>query len=531
MNLSLGRLRIGKVDGKHEYLTPVEERDFIVYDAFMLPEAVQPERMYNGDVFFLEGFRGTGKTSLLRWHAEDRRRAGCLTDFVLFKTDLNESQRLHISKEVGVSWADIDSARMEIAQDFKSAWTWFIVHKFGEILKSNPGVILPDSVSVVDRVLRLLGMQDENVFKKAMGFMPRLDGATIKIRADGGFFEAELGANIVKAGGNVETTLHAINMRIIELLSSIKLKNPIFIYFDELEAFYHTPEQHRRDQSMVRDLLFAVDILNVRFHKAGATLNTLAAVRSEVLASMGALGQEVDRLVHDRGFHIAWHYANRSMMHPLMQIIRRKLEASERAEGLSENKTDIFQRYFPKQINGEPIEVFMLDRSFYKPRDVVWRLSLAQKFFATESFFSEKVLIETEREYSGKLWDEVRYELSATYSEMEVNAIEGIFTGGATAFELDDIEAKVGERAKASSVLRQLLERRSVTDILHDLYRLGAIGNSFRAGTTGNIPRSRWAFRGDPSLLPDKRMVLHSALVKRLSAVAARRRGKRAGNR
>lgn len=526
MVLSLRQLRIGKVDGKHEYLTPVEERDASVFDAFLMPEAVEPGRMHNGDVFFVEGFRGAGKTSLLRWHAQDRRKTGCITDFVLFKSDLSEVQRMHISKEIGVSWTDIDSSKMEIAQDFKSAWIWFILHKFGENILENKESYSKESQVLVGRIFRLLGFDDDSVLQKAIGFMPRLEGAKIKIRGDVGFFSAELGADLKVKGDLGETTLDSLNRKLIKLLSGVKLLRPIFIYFDELEAFYHTEEQHRRDQRLVRDLLFSVDSINTAFSKAQVPLNVLAAVRSEVIDSMGALGQEVDRLVHDRGFHISWHHANRSLRHPLIQMVSRKLLASEQAAGIATDGS-VFGRYFPNFVNGESIDVFLLDRSFYKPRDIVWRLSLAQRFFPDETIFSAKVLHDTEVEYSSKLWDEVRYELSATYSELEIDAIEGAISGGSVAFEYEQIEAVFSRRSEISSVLRSLLQKRTVADILKDLYRLGAIGNSYRAGTTGNVPRSRWSFRGDPVLLIEKRMVIHSALVKRLSVVAPRRRGTR----
>lgn len=149
MTLKLSQLRVGKIDGKHEYLTPVSERDRTVFDAFLIPEAVDTERMHNGDVFFVEGFRGTGKTSLLRWHAEKMRENGAATDFVLFKTDLTEAQRLHISKEVGISWTDVDAKTMEVAQDFKAAWTWFILHKIGENIKSNPELYIRNGVKQI----------------------------------------------------------------------------------------------------------------------------------------------------------------------------------------------------------------------------------------------------------------------------------------------------------------------------------------------------------------------------------------------
>ena len=245
---------------------------------------------------------------------------------------------------------------------------------------------------------------------------------------------------------------------------------------------------------------------------------------------MGALGQEVDRLVHDKGFLISWHHAKRSVSHPLMEIITRKIQMSEKESGLEQSESPLAS-YFPEQIDGVAIEAFLLDKSFYKPRDIVWRLSLAQKLFPNETFFSRDVLHETESEYSSKLWDEVRYELSATYSDDEINSIEMVLAGGASAFEIGQMEHRFEQAVQYSKTVAALLERRSVREILIDLYRLGAIGNAFRTAATGSQVRNRWIFRGDSTLLTEKRMEVHSALLKRLSVVVARRRGSRGGQR
>ncbi|MDG3439789.1 P-loop ATPase, Sll1717 family [Nitrospirillum amazonense] len=528
MVLALRKLQVGKVDGKHEYLTPINERDSTIFDAFLIPEIVEPDRMHNGDVFFVEGFRGTGKTSLLRWHAESVRRKGCVTDFVLFKTDLTESQRMHISKEVGVSWSDIDAKSMEISQDFKASWTWFVLHKIGENIKNFPDIYEYGSAGSISKVVQLLGLDDDSILKKAIGFMPKLDGAHVKVRGNAGFFEAELGADFKRSGDGGEVSLDSLNKKIEKNLSKINFVKPIYIYFDELEAFYHTKEQHKRDQRMVRDLIFSISNLNNVFRSSKLPLHILAAVRSEVIDTMGSLGQEVDRLVHDRGFLISWHHSNRSLYHPLMQMIAKKITASEKAAGV-EVSADALQSYFVPQVNGESIDAFLLDRSFYKPRDIVWRLTIAQRLFPNEILFSDKVLRDTEIEYSSKLWDEVRYELSAIYSDVEVDLLEDVFSGGSASFEFSQIENRFFEKARLSSALAALIGKRSVREILSDFYRIGAIGNSFRAGSTGTDMRNRWSFRGDPTLLVDKRMVIHPALLKRLSAVSTRRRGVRGG--
>lgn len=526
-NLKLRQLRIGKVDGKHEWLTPTNQREEAAFDAFLIPSSVDPARMHNGDVIFISGFRGTGKTSLLRWHAEQQRRLKHATDIVLFKSDLTEQQRANISNEVGVSWTDVDSKAMEFSQDFKDSWAWFILHKIGENLKRDPD-LYEDYDSSVPKILKLLGLGEESPFRKMLGYMPKLEAASIKLKADLQFFEAELGGDFKKDGEFGKVTLNALVSRVRERVLSLEFRKSLFIYFDELEAFYHSPEQHRRDQRLVRDLLFSIGNLSDLFRARSIPIHIIAAVRSEVVSAFGTLGQEVDRLVHDRGTLISWHHAKRSVTHPLFEIVRRKLNISEKLEGITPS-SDPVAAYLPAAVNGEPIDEFMLDKSFYKPRDIVWRLSIAQQLFPEAENFKGDVLRETEIDYSNKLWDEVRYELGATYSDDEVDMIEGVISGGAASFDISQIQEKFDKVSHYSQKMGELLYRRSVREIMHDLYRLGAIGNSFRIGTSGNTMRNRWAFRGDPKLLDDKRMVIHPALNKRLSTVASRRRGHRGG--
>ncbi len=81
---------------------------------------------------------------------------------------------------------------------------------------------------------------------------------------------------------------------------------------------------------MVRDLIFAISSLNELFRENDVPIHLIGGVRSEVIDNLGALGQEVDRIVHDKAVTIAWHYANRSLNHPLFDIIRNKIQASER---------------------------------------------------------------------------------------------------------------------------------------------------------------------------------------------------------
>lgn len=182
-------LKLGMVDGKFEYVVPKDEQDQRFYDAFLIPENVDTDSFNNRATYFVEGFRGTGKTSLLRWISEQKRKSGYSTEFTLFKSDLPEDRRVDLSSQVGVTWLETDKNTMEFSQDFKTSWEWFIFHKLGEVLLRHPTAFAANEYA---DFIRLLGLKS-SVFQKVMGFLPKLEKLNVEIGADLDFFEAKLG--------------------------------------------------------------------------------------------------------------------------------------------------------------------------------------------------------------------------------------------------------------------------------------------------------------------------------------------------
>jgi hypothetical protein len=238
-----------------------------------------------------------------------------------------------------------------------------------------------------------------------------------------------------------------------------------------------------------------------------------------VLDALGSKGQEVSRIVQDCGVNIAWHFATKGLNHPLFQMIRRKIWASEERHGLKLTP-DPIQYYFPRSIEGVSLEDFILDQSFYKPRDIVWRLAVAREQFPNSTFFDAVVLAKTDIHYSGKMWEEIMYELNAMYTNDEVAVIEKLFFAQHAFFDLADVADRLQQQSVMSPVADKLFRRRGVRAILQDMYRLGAIGNVYRVA---NQPRHRWVHRGEAGLVENFRMQLHPALTRRLSAYYERR--------
>ncbi|MGE0700824.1 MAG: ATP-binding protein, partial [Hyphomicrobiaceae bacterium] len=402
-------LHLGKVDGKHEFTESGTKAQYF-FDAFLIPESINVDDFLVGDRFIISGFRGTGKTSLLRYLAKQLNDGGGIGQIVLFKTGLSETQKIEISRLSQASLEELISEKIEIAQDFKDAWRWFFHKKIGELLKDKMEIARNNRL--LQSYLELLGLNDTPWFEKIMGGFPKLEGTKVKIRGKMPFLEASVEGKIPSGDTGNSILFSEVVNKLDEMIARIGLSRLIYIYVDELEVFFHTQEQYRRDLRLVRDLLFAAEKMVQIDARAKIGLRVCVAVRSEVLDALGAEGQEVTRLAHDCGVNIAWHYAKRGLDHPLIEMVRKKVWASEKSAKI-ELSEDPIETYFPTSVKGIPLDAFLLDQSFYKPRDLVWRLTIAQRFSPAASKFDEQAFTQTDVDYSAKLWDEILYELSA----------------------------------------------------------------------------------------------------------------------
>lgn len=505
-------LKLGKVDGKADF-SDAKARSSAFRESFLMPENVRFEDFDTGDRYFVQGFRGTGKTSLLRYYMNDRQSNSKFRRLILFKSSVDEDQRVEISRQAGFEIVETDSGKMGISQDFKSVWRWFILHKIGEMIKDSPDIAV--NPPATKTFLALLGLNETTSIQKSLGILPKLEGANVKISGDVGIIKAELSADFTPGNKDSATVpLRALVNAAQRALLKISFASRLIIGFDELEAFYTDQARFQRDLAMVRDLLFVVDDLNQLFLSNACEVSLLAAVRSEVLFSMKALGQEIERTVHDHGITLSWHHAPRSLKHPLLEMIRKRLRAS----GLQvEAGKDILFSVFPAMVDLVPIETYLLDGSFYKPRDIVWRLSIIQDQFPQEEKFSETLLQRTANSYSQRLWSEVEYELSAHYPSDDISFIKRTLSGFKRYFTFSEIQSHFRDQERLGENFKRFIGRTDLADLLNNLYRLGAIGNDFPLNSKGKKRANRWIFRNEPDLLINRQMVINGALASALS--------------
>ena len=83
--MKISELDLGRVDGKADF-SDAHAKKSSFYDAFLVPNNVNLTDFDDGETYFIQGFRGTGKTSLLRYYLHKAQSNRHLRKLILFKS-------------------------------------------------------------------------------------------------------------------------------------------------------------------------------------------------------------------------------------------------------------------------------------------------------------------------------------------------------------------------------------------------------------------------------------------------------------
>ncbi|MBY0568375.1 MAG: hypothetical protein K2P70_13760 [Hyphomonadaceae bacterium] len=519
-------LLLGSIDAKNDLLTESGETANAFENSFVVPKDFSQERFDEGRIQFIVGTKGTGKTALLRWLGRRKTQKGHKIDFVLFKSDILEEDRMRMSRAVDYSVVSQKEGFADIFQDFKYGWMVFALKRIADAIYKDASIVSRDDAHQRDEFLQFMGYElagKNIVASRWKGMLPPIRGGKVRLGLNLEFFRAEFEGEIKPDEKIGEVSLGDFARRALDRLAGLSFTGKRFVMcFDELEVFKLDEENYKRDIRMVRDLLFAVADLNRKFLQQQVPIQLVAAVRSEVLADVQHVGEEIGRTVRDLGIQLQWYSGPRTREHPLMQIVQRKLRQSEIAlYGGAAKDADLWALYFDEQVGNKNVERFLLDASFMRPRDIIRRLTVCAKLAPASTKFTSEVLTGSVPEYSREMWSEIAEELVPRYFTQEVKAIEQLFYGYFTRFILESFKARLEERCRLDPYARQIRERIGAVELLNDLFRLGAIGNLVeRDGKR----RFDWYYGGRQTLDPYGTIVVHQSLWNHLALSSKRGR-------
>lgn len=518
--LTLNDLLLGNIDAKHELLkdSSNKEKDAFRF-SFFVPENIVLDDFYTGRKCFIEGHKGTGKTALLRFLALGLEDQGVKTHFLLFKSDVKDDDRKEIAKHVNTTVAENDHD-VDL-DDYTDAWLIFLFGLIVQQMKEKNARIVAENESWRHFEMLIHSIEPENRIDKVRKLIPKLKNGTLELKFGTENNYAKLSAQVewddeqktkVKPS-NLSRTLKA-------LFRNFQCSNfpddALYVFIDELEISFGKVKQYNRDVKLIRDLICAVAEINTLCVEVGVRLKVITAVRKEVLTLANAKGKEINKLVSDFGTIVNWNLSSsETQNHPLSQIIYKRLLISEIKKGLKENQSsaDLWGKYFPAVIGDQKITDFILNLTWYRPRDIVRLLTLCKKLYPNETMFSQKILEGVLKEYSTQSWDEYLEELAASFGPEQLDGVEKLLSGSKAVFSMNDFLSNIEKKRKLYNEVDKLATLHMPATILSILFRIGIIGNF-----SGN--RFRFAFRGDSDILLEQNIVIHRALRKKLSVTS-----------
>lgn len=433
-----------------------------------------------------------------------------MSELILFKSHVTEDDRQKLSLGAGFQIVGTNDVPTFI-QDFKEPWKWFIYQKLAAQLRSS-GINSADA----QKLYKLTRVAESSIASTLGSLFSKISAGSLTFSGEALGVAIGLGIDINLDPNAVESavSISSVNRACSTLLNAIDPTKSIYLFFDELELFHQTAEQFDRDRRIIRDLVSAISHINADSAENGRKIFIVSSLRTEVLHSVLELGHEIGRDVDDYGDKLDWSDATDSPEHPLLTLVAKKIALSSKI-----SESEVWTRFFPEKINNQEYYRFLLNSSYYRPRDIVRLLRVAREYDRNSASFTSAHFDQTSTEYSKQTWLEITEELLASYSPEQIAALQRVFLGFSTLFFMSDLDERVKSRHHSDREVQALFQKKGIRRILSDLYRIGVIGNDFvvKGNQKGARRRYRWIFRGNTTLNDAERIAVHKSLWKHLT--------------
>lgn len=518
--IRLKDLRIGKTDAKNELLNGSTEEERFFENSFLLPDSVSIKDFTEDNIFFITGMKGTGKTALLRYLEIEIRKLfpNCITSFILFKSDITEDTRdeFTVAANSFITSKNIDEKEFD---RYLKVWEWFFYRQIVRLSEESAYPLFEnDGNWQTFREFMSLPVESKNKnWFSSLGI--KVKHGNVKIQGGTEKLNVSLGLDFdVEPGKSKDVNFSKLVAKAHELFVNLTTTGyPLFIFVDELEVSLTTTKQYKRDMSLVKDLVLSVSEFNRQCLQTKFPIKIICGIRSEVISAVESIGHELNKLIADFGKPLNWQRAgNDYRNHPLIKLVEKRIMASEEALGrVTSSSDEIWEKYFSPRFNNDPIQKYIIEQTWERPRDIIRLLDISKKHFGNDTMFSQKVFEGIAKDYAKESWIEISEELSAIYRPEEVKGIMDLLMGIKCPFDYTDIKKIAENKKEFYTEVESLLAKYRLPDILNNLYKVGIIGNDGE--------RVRFSFRGDEGLLLEQPMKIVNPLWKFLSVTRRQR--------
>lgn len=319
------------------------------------------------------------------------------------------------------------------------------------------------------------------------------------------------GALSISGGGGKSTTyqrgsylnyLADLKERVVSVLET-STSEYILIY-DELDDKFRDEPKYR---DCIISLIKATDSLNLEFIRRKIGAKVMLLLRSDIYSVLN--DPDLNKIKMDNSITIDWGRSARKDS-PLLDLIFLKIKRSTELLR-SYKREELFDILFPSPINGIPPEQFLLERSFFRPRDIITYLNMIIDRFPDKPYFPPEGFLDAQRDYSEYFFQEVRNELSGHMSDEKIDESTILLK------QFNKYHFRFAEIQIYFEKNKSLFPSVELRDDLSMLFKFSVIGNRwFPAGKSTYY--YSWAFRDNNARIDfDKEFVVHLGLRKELS--------------
>lgn len=477
--ITLKDIYLGENDGKKEAVYRADfERYFI--DIGRINEKLKEDKY-----FLILGRKGSGKTYLGQYIKK------ISSQDALHFCDVSSYKDFKFQELVQLKSSDIKP------NEYYEIWRWLLLLDLGKLCLSDHGIPECDAKNKLSSFFEANYHSIEIDAKKVIEI-------TKKNQVRGGFLRSfiDVSAGEKAEEGSYIDYIDDLESVVFDILQ--KSTSRYTTIYDELDDRFRNDEYYRHS---IISLLKAADHINLKCVERGIKAKAIILLRTDIFSIFN--DPDLNKIKRVNTLKIDWG-TRVAVSAPLINMIVLKAKKSSKLMSAMRDE-EVFRSLFPQNINRISPERFMLERSFFRPRDIITILNLIIDKYPNSHYFGWKSFLDIKQEYSEYLLDEVRNEMYGHYPDKQIDSILRLIKN----YNKHFIKYKE---------IKQYMENNKFhyTDLelekmLIGLFNFNAIGNKWY-NQYKHKEYYTWAHRDDKADLDlDKVMVVHLGLREALS--------------
>lgn len=500
LEIKLGDLFLGEAAAEDELL----HKDF---ESYYFDDESRFEKLTELKNFILIGEKGTGKTMLGNYYKmkiSNEKRSYCQ---ILDAGNLLADKLKEISNQ-------------NLTHEYKKSFIqWLLLMQTAKLIVDTHPIKKLIKFTNVYEINKLL---HSNELKNVKLSNSKYTGGSIEDSI--GIKASSVGAISaqISAGDNITVKPQEYFDKLDLFKKLIKkqcLKTGYTIIFDDLDSLSE-PDKQSDFYSFIDTLLSEGKSLNQFLNNTKNNESKIASkyiflLRRDVANMINENSHNFAKLESTNSIHLYWlrNYNGTAYEHPIIQIILKKLKASNETLNNLDNK-QVYNLLFPNKIHENDFITFFTKYTRGRPRDFILFLKTVADIFPEREAFTEQIIIDAIPEYSKKFIAEVKNEMYIKSPRDKSLLNTGIKL-------ISDMKKRRFKIAEVISFYHNNSSKyppiESIEEMLDLLYQSCIIGNTWGPQRGKNTkPKYNFAYRDNSltGLNLTKNIIVHHALQK-----------------